>query len=41
MMADKTCLIQAKTYYVGGGKWYTLDLDYLADARMYRKHGTW
>lgn len=26
-LADQTILVQAKTYY-GGGKWYTLDLDY-------------
>ncbi|MCC6323128.1 MAG: sugar phosphate isomerase/epimerase [Phycisphaerales bacterium] len=37
MMADKTCLVQAKTY-CGGGKWYTLDLDYDRIARMYRRH---
>jgi L-ribulose-5-phosphate 3-epimerase len=37
MMAPKTCLIQAKTYY-GGGKWYTLDLDYDRIARIYKKH---
>lgn len=27
MLADQAILMQAKTYY-GGGKWYTLDLDY-------------
>ncbi|RLD30078.1 MAG: sugar phosphate isomerase/epimerase, partial [Bacteroidetes bacterium] len=27
MLAPKTFLIQAKTYF-GGGKWYTLDIDY-------------
>lgn len=27
MLAPKTVLVQAKTYY-GGGQWYTLDLDY-------------
>jgi sugar phosphate isomerase/epimerase len=27
MIAPKTCLVQAKTYF-GGGTWYTLDLDY-------------
>jgi sugar phosphate isomerase/epimerase len=27
MLANKTVLLQAKTYY-GGGTWYTLDLDY-------------
>lgn len=38
MMADRTCLIQAKTYF-GGGKWYTLDLDYDRIAAIYRRHG--
>lgn len=38
MMAEKTALVQAKTYY-GGGKWYTLDLDYPRIARMYKKRG--
>lgn len=37
MMADKTCLIQAKTYY-GGGVWYSLDLDYQRIADIYRRH---
>lgn len=37
MMADKTCLVQAKTYY-GGGKWYTLDLDYPRIGAMMQKH---
>lgn len=37
LMADKTCLVQAKTYY-GGGKWYTLDLDYTRIARIYHTH---
>lgn len=37
MMADKTILIQAKTYY-GGGKWYTLDLDYDRIGSIYKKH---
>src|SRR5439155_22259425 len=36
-MADKTCLVQAKTYY-GGGIWYALDLDYPRIATMLRKH---
>jgi len=36
-MADKTCLVQAKTYY-GGGIWYALDLDYPRIAKMLRKH---
>ncbi len=30
-------LLQAKTYY-GGGKWYTLDLDYPRIAQIMRKH---
>lgn len=38
MMAPRTCLVQAKTYY-GGGKWYTLDLDYDRIAKIYRTHG--
>jgi len=37
MLAPKTFLIQAKTYY-GGGKWYTLDIDYDAVASIFRKH---
>jgi L-ribulose-5-phosphate 3-epimerase len=36
MMAPKTFLIQAKTYY-GGGKWYTLDIDYDRVAEIFRK----
>ncbi len=36
MMAPKTFLIQAKTYY-GGGKWYTLDIDYDRVAQIFRK----
>lgn len=36
MMAQKTFLIQAKTYY-GGGKWYTLDIDYKHVADIFRK----
>jgi len=35
-MAPKTFLIQAKTYY-GGGKWYTLDIDYKRVAEIFRK----
>ena len=27
MLAKRSVLLQAKTYY-GGGRWYTLDLDY-------------
>jgi L-ribulose-5-phosphate 3-epimerase len=36
IMAPKTCLIQAKTYF-GGGKWYTLDIDYRRVAEIFRK----
>jgi sugar phosphate isomerase/epimerase len=36
IMAPKTFLIQAKTYY-GGGKWYTLDIDYNRVAEIFRK----
>ena len=36
MMAPKTFLIQAKTYF-GGGKWYTLDIDYKRVAEIFRK----
>lgn len=32
-----TVLVQAKTYY-GGGKWYTLDLDYDRIAALLREH---
>lgn len=38
MLAPYTVLLQAKTYY-GGGKWYTLDLDYDRIARILRRHG--
>ena len=37
LMAPRTSLVQAKTYH-GGGKWYTLDLDYPRIAKIYRKH---
>jgi L-ribulose-5-phosphate 3-epimerase len=37
MLAPKTILVQAKTYY-GGGLWYALDLDYDRIARMLRRH---
>lgn len=37
MMAPRTCLIQAKTYY-GGGKWYTLDLDNTRIANIFKRH---
>ncbi|MGD9690926.1 MAG: TIM barrel protein [Phycisphaerales bacterium] len=37
LMAPQTCLVQAKTYF-GGGKWYTLDLDYARIASIFRTH---
>lgn len=37
LLAPKTCLIQAKTYY-GGGLWYALDLDYPRIAKLFHKH---
>jgi sugar phosphate isomerase/epimerase len=37
-MAPHAVLVQAKTYF-GGGRWYTLDLDYARIAAMLRKHG--
>lgn len=36
-LADRTILVQAKTYY-GGGKWYTLDLGYDRIADILRAH---
>ena len=36
-LAARTVLMQAKTYY-GGGKWYTLDLDYDRIADIMRTH---
>ncbi|RLD31917.1 MAG: sugar phosphate isomerase/epimerase, partial [Bacteroidetes bacterium] len=36
MLAPKTFLIQAKTYF-GGGKWYTLDIDYNRVAEIFKK----
>ena len=36
-LAPRAFLVQAKTYY-GGGKWYSLDLDYPRIARMLKKH---
>jgi sugar phosphate isomerase/epimerase len=36
-IAPRAILVQAKTYY-GGGKWYSLDLDYPRIARMLRRH---
>ncbi len=38
MMASRTFLIQAKTYF-GGGKWYTLDIDYKRVAEIFRNTG--
>lgn len=38
MMAPKTSLVQAKTYF-GGGKWYTLEIDYPRVAEIFRKVG--
>jgi sugar phosphate isomerase/epimerase len=37
LLAPQTYLIQAKTYY-GGGKWYTLDIDYPKIGAMMRAH---
>ncbi len=37
MLADRAILMQAKTYY-GGGKWYSLDLDYDRIAGIMQKH---
>ncbi len=36
-LAPRAFLVQAKTYY-GGGKWYTLDLDYERIAAMLKEH---
>ena len=36
MLAPKAFLIQAKTYF-GGGKWYTLDIDYNKVAEIFKK----
>ena len=36
-LAPRTVLVQAKTYY-GGGKWYTLELDYPRIADILRRH---
>lgn len=38
MMAPQTFLVQAKTYF-GGGKWYTLDIDYQRVAKIFREVG--
>ena len=37
-LAPKTFLVQAKTYF-GGGKWYTLDIDYMKVAEIFQKAG--
>jgi L-ribulose-5-phosphate 3-epimerase len=37
LLAPKTVLVQAKTYY-GGGLWYALELDYRRIAGIFRKH---
>jgi L-ribulose-5-phosphate 3-epimerase len=37
LLAPKSILVQAKTYY-GGGLWYALDLDYRRIAAIFRKH---
>jgi sugar phosphate isomerase/epimerase len=38
MLAPRTVLLQAKTYF-GGGEWYTLELDYKAIAEILRTAG--
>lgn len=38
MLAPRTVLVQAKTYF-GGGEWYTLDLDYTTIANLLREAG--
>ena len=37
LLAPQTFLVQAKTYY-GGGKWYTLDIDYPKIGKMMREN---
>lgn len=37
LLAPQTFLVQAKTYY-GGGKWYTLDIDYPGIGEIMRKN---
>ena len=37
MLAERACLVQAKTYY-GGGKWYELFIDYEGIGEMMRKN---
>lgn len=36
LLAHKTFLVQAKTYF-GGGKWYTLDIDYKKVSEIFHK----
>lgn len=36
LLAPRTFLVQAKTYF-GGGKWYTLDIDYEKVAEIFQK----
>lgn len=36
-LAPKACLVQAKTYF-GGGRWYTLDIDYPRVAEIMRRN---
>ncbi len=36
LLAHKTFLVQAKTYF-GGGKWYTLDIDYQKVAEIFHR----
>ncbi len=38
MLAPQTFLVQAKTYF-GGGKWYTLDIDYHKVAKIFHDAG--
>jgi len=38
MLAPDTVLLQAKTYF-GGGRWYTLDLDYPRIAKIFKDAG--
>jgi sugar phosphate isomerase/epimerase len=37
MLADHAVLVQAKTYF-GGGRWYSVDLDYGRIAQLLRRH---
>lgn len=38
VLAPHTVLVQAKTY-LGGGTWYTLDIDYVKVAALLKRHG--